>query len=182
MSFTLAPVLALGSVAVGAICGAAVLIVMLLWIRFKPPIIATGEIAPVMRRGVRWWLTLTTFSVLIALAWVLLRSPINLPRTGIYRFVPLALGLIPLLVVNPLYLWRTLWLRQALRKSAGRLCTHCAYDVSTLAPRGTCPECGNAYDIHQDRPLWGTFLKSVEPAQSTSSTTPPSTPPTRPPS
>lgn len=174
--------LALSGLTVGAICGAAVLIVMLLWIRFKPPIIATSELAPVMRRAIRWWTILTIAFAAAGFVAILLRDQLGLPRTGWYRFMPLALGLGPLLIINPLYLWRTAWLRRALRTSGGRLCTHCAYDVSTLAPVGTCPECGNAYDIHKDRSLWGTFLKSDEPTQSTSSTTPPSSPPTRPPS
>lgn len=158
------PILALSGPTVGIIVASAVVVTMIFWGISKPPIIATGELAPVMRRGIRWWLALTTLAVLIALAWVLLRSPLNLPRTGIYRFVLLALGLAPLLVINPLYLWRTLWLRRALRKTAGRLCTHCAYDVSTLAPQGTCPECGNTYDIQKDRPLWGSFLHSDPPS------------------
>ncbi len=45
-------------------------------------------------------------------------------------------------------------IRRSLRESQGRLCTHCAYDVSKLAPSGTCPECGKPYDIEKDKVLW----------------------------
>lgn len=157
-------VLTLGQSGVAVVIGivVAVVVTMVFWSISKPQVIHTGAVAPVMRKGVRWWLATTILCCVLACVWLMLRGPLKLPRDGVYRFVPLAIALIPLLVVNPLYLWRTLWLRRALHRSSGRLCTHCGYDVSTLAAQGTCPECGLGYDTEKDRPLWGTFLKEDE--------------------
>jgi hypothetical protein len=109
---------------------------------------------PVMRRGLWWLLGLSTFMGLAAVAWVVLRGPLGVPRGFAYRYGALFLGLPPIIVLWPWWLFRTRSIRKALLESEGRLCTHCAYDVSTLEPAGTCPECGKPYDIEKDKPLW----------------------------
>lgn len=109
---------------------------------------------PVMRRGVRWLLGLTGFFALAAVAWVVLRKPLGVPRGFAYRFGALVLVALPFVVVWPWWILRTRHIRRTLLRSDGRLCTHCAYDVSTLGDAGTCPECGGAYDREKDRVLW----------------------------
>jgi len=109
---------------------------------------------PVMRRGLWWLLGLSTFMGLSAVAWVVLRGPLGVPRGFAYRYGALFLGLPPVVVLLPWWLYRTRSIRQALLESEGRLCTHCAYNVSTLEPAGTCPECGKPYDIDKDKVLW----------------------------
>lgn len=132
----------------------AVALSLLLWRVTRPPGFSSPTLPPVMRRGVAWWLGALFTCAIAACGWIALRRPLGLPRDGVYRYVPMMLGLAPILLVNPLYLWRTAWLRRALAASNGKLCTHCAYDVSGLAPSGTCPECGGAYDVEADAKLW----------------------------
>lgn len=107
-----------------------------------------------MRRGLWWLLGLSTVMGLGAVAWVVLREPLGVPRGFAYRYGALFLGLPPVVVLLPLWLFRTRSIRKALLKSEGRLCTHCAYNVSALAAAGTCPECGNPFDIEKDKVLW----------------------------
>ena len=109
-----------------------------------------------MRRGLWWLLGLSAFFMLAALIWVVLRKPLGVPRGFFFRFGSLLFGIAPLIVIWPLWVLRTRHIRRALVKSGGRLCTHCAYDVSALPPAGTCPECGRDYDIESDKPLWET--------------------------
>ena len=98
--------------------------------------------------------------LLAPIAWVLLRGPMGVPRgvggwgRFVYRYGGLVLVAVPFFVIWPWWLLRTRSIRRALLASEGRLCTHCAYDVSTIAPSGTCPECGKPYDIEKDKPLW----------------------------
>jgi hypothetical protein len=91
---------------------------------------------------------------LAAVTWVVLRGPLGVPRGFAYRYGALFLGLPPVVVLLPWWFFRTRSIRKALLESEGRLCTHCAYNVSTLAPSGVCPECGKPYDIEKDKPLW----------------------------
>ena len=109
---------------------------------------------PVMRRGVWWMLGLSVFFVLAPVGWMLLRGPLGVPRGFAYRYGALVLVAMPFVVIQPLWLLRTRSIRRALLASNGRLCVHCAYDVSTLPPSGTCPECGKPYDIEKDQVLW----------------------------
>ena len=106
-----------------------------------------------MRRALYVWVGLSIFFAVVAIAWVMLRKPLGVPRGFAYRYGALIPGLTPLLVLTPLWLLRTRHLRRALLESQGRLCTHCAYDVSTLEPSGTCPECGKPYDIEKEKVL-----------------------------
>lgn len=109
---------------------------------------------PVMRRGLVWLWGLSVLFSAVAIAWVIFRKPLGVPRGFAFRYTAMIIGLLPIVVVFPLWLIRTRHIRRALLRSEGRLCTHCAYDVSTLAPAGICPECGKAYDIEKDKTLW----------------------------
>lgn len=92
--------------------------------------------------------------VVFALAWSSLRKEGVVPRDGFSRLVMPILGAMPFVVLLPLWYWRTRHIRRALFASRFRLCTHCAYDLSTLDPTGTCPECGETYDAVADVQLW----------------------------
>jgi hypothetical protein len=107
-----------------------------------------------MRRGLWWLLGLSAFFVVAAIVWVVVRKPLGVPRGFFYRFGALVFGWLPVCVVWPIWFLRTRHIRRAIIESGGRLCTHCAYNVSTVEPAGTCPECGKPYDIEKDKPLW----------------------------
>lgn len=111
-------------------------------------------VAPVVRRAAVLWLTSAALFMLLAVAWIVVRRPLGLPRGGYYRVLPLALIALPWVIGLPLWHWRVRRFRRALFASRFRLCTHCAYDLSTLAPTGTCPECGNDYDAAKDVVTW----------------------------
>lgn len=110
---------------------------------------------PVWTKTTRRWLTGNI--VCIALGFVLLTLKIHggamwsaffwIPLIGACAVIPITLGA-----------WLTVRHRRQLvsawYKSDGRLCPSCAYDVSPLSPTGTCPECGNAYDIDRDASMW----------------------------
>lgn len=115
---------------------------------------ASLQLPPVMRVRIYWWIGLTVFFALAAVAWGVLRKPFGLPRSGAYRFIPLGLGLVPILILTPVYLWCTRAVRKALLTSEGHLCTHCAYNLLSLPDSGTCPECGERYDFAIDKKLW----------------------------
>ena len=115
---------------------------------------ASGIFPPVMRRGLLWWFGLSIVFPVLTIAWVVLRDRLGLPRHGGFRFVPLALALVPIVIVTPLWLLRTRSIRRDLLASGGRLCTRCGYNVAALAPSGTCPECGSRYDVEADKEQW----------------------------
>lgn len=121
--------------------------------------------APVLRRYTVWFIVLVMLFSVLGVASILVRKWLGIPNRGWIRFLPLALALTPILVIAPLWWWRTRWIRRAVRESGWRLCTHCAYDVSTLAPSGTCPECGQHYDVEKDAALWADAgVKPPQPA------------------
>ncbi len=110
--------------------------------------------APVVKRSAALWLGSAALLMLLALVWLVLRRPLGLPRTGWWRALPLGLILMPWVVFLPLWIWRARRFRRGLLASRLRLCTHCAYDLSTMLPTGTCPECGHAFDAAHDVACW----------------------------
>jgi hypothetical protein len=48
--------------------------------------------------------------------------------------------------------WRRL--RREYSSSGGRLCTGCGHTLGGLGEVGTCPECGQSFDIPRDRTAW----------------------------
>ena len=112
-------------------------------------------VAPVVRRSTALWLGSAAFFMLLALAWLVLRRPLGLPRGGFFRVLPITLILIPWVVFLPLGHWRVRRFRTALFAARFRLCTHCGYDLSALPPpTGLCPECGREYDAARDVERW----------------------------
>lgn len=109
---------------------------------------------PVMRRGLWWLMGMSACFVLGPIAWMVLRGPLGVPQGFAYRHGALVLMFVPSFVILPLWMLRVRSIHRALLESEGRLCTHCAYDVSSLARSGMCPECGKAYDIEKDKVLW----------------------------
>ncbi len=113
-----------------------------------------SDTPPVIAGAVRLFVSGALACVLGAIAWLVLRKLQIVPRSGVSRFVPLAMGLAPIVVLLPFWHWRVRRLRRALFASRFRLCTRCGYDVSTLGETGICPECGGAYDAEADVALW----------------------------
>jgi hypothetical protein len=111
-------------------------------------------VAPVVRRSAAIWLGSAAIFMLLAVVWLVVRGPLGLPRGGFFRVLPLTLIVVPWVVFLPLWHWRVRCFRRALFASRFRLCTHCAYDLATLAPTGTCPECGHSYDAGRDVATW----------------------------
>ncbi len=110
--------------------------------------------APAVRRVWVWAISLSILIVLTTIIYAVLREPLDLPRHGWARWLPLALGLLPLCIILPTSHWILRNIRKDWATSGGRLCTHCAYDVSKLPPAGKCPECGKNYDILADAQVW----------------------------
>lgn len=111
-------------------------------------------VVPVVRRASALMMGSVLVGMLLAVVWLVMRRPLGLPRTGFYRVLPITMIALPFVIGLPLWHWRVRRLRQALFASRFRLCTHCAYDLSTLAEVGTCPECGNEYDAARDVERW----------------------------
>ena len=115
---------------------------------------------PMLRRGRTWLLSMTLTCFVIAGTYLILDDPLNLPHRRWWKFAAMCIALLPVVVLQPWWFLRTRQLRRVAIERQGRLCAHCAYDVSTLAPAGTCPECGKAYDIALDVPLWNSLVES----------------------
>ena len=123
--------------------------------RAQPPLDNQPADTPrVIVNAVWLWVGLAIVFVFAAVAWAVLRKLNIVPRAGFSRLVMPILGAVPVFVLLPLWHWRTRHLRRALFASRFRLCTNCAYDLSSLAPTGTCPECGETYDAVADVKLW----------------------------
>jgi len=45
-------------------------------------------------------------------------------------------------------------LRRRARRSDGQACESCLYDLRGLAPEGSCPECGIAYNLENLKHIW----------------------------
>lgn len=96
---------------------------------------------------------------IIALVLLLIIGLPNLPLPGLWKGLALAVGMFPAAVLLPLWNWRMRGLRAAVARTGGRMCPACGYDVAALPPSGVCPECGGAYDIARDAPLWNRFAE-----------------------
>ena len=114
------------------------------------------ECPPVIRRQVRNAVLLSIILGLAAPALVLLRTPLGIPFEPWGRYGPLALGLVSLAVIWPLFIINRRRLRRQFHEACGRLCTHCGYNLKSLGERGTCPECGELFDAHADAAMWKT--------------------------
>jgi hypothetical protein len=109
---------------------------------------------PVLRRLGRNFLIASFASAISAIAMVILRDPLSIPREPWGRYGPLFISLLPLFVFLPWASWHSRRLRRDFAANKGRLCIHCAYIVGPLGERGTCPECGHAFDANADAARW----------------------------
>ena len=159
--------LALNGFGAGAIIVGAVVTAIVLWVLMAPPHLRSTEVPPAMLRAKNWWLRLTLVPAAAAVLWIALRGPLGLPRTGFFRFLPMLIAVVPILIINTIFLWRSMSIRRAVRVTRGQLCTHCAYSLIGLDARGMCPECGASYDKEVDAPLWlgATALRKSRPAE-----------------
>lgn len=124
------------------------------------PHVLLAPAPPMLTRGRKWLLIATLACFVIAGTYVVLDDPLNLPNRRWWKLAATCVALFPVVVLQPLWFFRTRHLRRLARERHGLLCPHCAYDVSTLDPAGTCPECGKPYDIARDAPLWNSFVES----------------------
>lgn len=105
-------------------------------------------------RAVSLFVIATALCLLAAIAWPILGRFQIVPRGGMYRLVSPTFILFPIFVLLPFWHWRVRKLRSALFASRFRLCTNCAYDLSTHAPTGVCPECGCPFNAATDVEIW----------------------------
>ena len=109
---------------------------------------------PVLRRiSVRcFWVSLAV--VILTIAFVIVRDIRHWPRRPWNVITPIIGGFTPACIIFPLGWWLRRGIVREWHEASGRLCTHCAYNVSTLAAAGTCPECGGEYDSQADAATW----------------------------
>lgn len=110
----------------------------------------------VMRRVGRNYLVASLTALVLAVAIVVVRETLGLPDTFWTKLVPLALGMLPVCVFMPICWWSLRSIRRDFYAADGRLCTFCAYTLSTPAESGACPECGERYDRATDLERWAT--------------------------
>ena len=112
------------------------------------------ECPPVIRKQVRNAVLATIILGLAAPALVMLRDPLGIPYEPWGRYGPIAFGLMPIVLVWPLLVLSRRRMRRQFHEALGRLCTHCAYNLTALSERGTCPECGKPFDAQADKAMW----------------------------
>lgn len=116
--------------------------------------ISYRDFPPVLRKIYVRCLWAALAAIALTIVFVIVRDVRNWPRSSWLYLIPVAGGFTPACIIVPVG-W---WLRRRIVRewgiSRGRLCTHCAYNVSDLTPAGTCPECGNAYDSLADSATW----------------------------
>ena len=112
------------------------------------------ENPPVIRKQVRNAVLASIVIGLLAPAMVLLRKPLGIPFEPWGRYGPLVIGLTSILIVWPLFFMSRARMRREFHEARGRLCTHCAYNLTALSERGTCPECGKPFDAQADAAMW----------------------------
>lgn len=126
-------------------------------------LISPGVGPPVLWRTSRWCLALSVACVVTAFGMLVYRSTLAPQRQAWHRYVIMTGGFLPAVLIYPIgYVIQRRTIRDW-HVAGGRLCAHCGYDVSTLADPGTCPECGNTYDLEQDAPMWAEVGLKREP-------------------
>ncbi|MFG0259315.1 MAG: hypothetical protein ACF8LK_03100 [Phycisphaerales bacterium JB041] len=109
---------------------------------------------PVFWRAARRCLGLSVLCACIAVGTAIVRGNLPPRHRAAARYVVMSFGVAPVLVIYPIGYVLQRRLGRQWRRAGGRLCTWCAYDLSSLDASGTCPECGNAYDLEQDAATW----------------------------
>lgn len=112
------------------------------------------QVPPVLRKQVRNYVLAAIACSLAAVVLVWLRNPLGIPREPWGRYGPLVFGLLPLAIVWPLFLLGRRRIHRDFIEARGRLCTHCAYNLTSTADQGTCPECGKPFDAAKDAETW----------------------------
>lgn len=121
---------------------------------------------PAWSRWARYWLYLSLPCFAAAIALLFARIELGWVRGSWVGVVVLTLFFVPVFVISPIMQLPRRHIRRAWRDSGGRLCTHCAYDLSALEPEGLCPECGRAFDVESDAMLWKNAGLTRDPPQS----------------
>lgn len=109
---------------------------------------------PVIRRSVRNYVLAALLACAAGLALVVFRDALGIPREPWGRYGPLFFGLMPIFVFWPMFLLGRRRIARQFKEARGRLCTHCAYNLSPMGASGTCPECGKLFDVEADIAMW----------------------------
>ena len=109
---------------------------------------------PVLWRTSRRYLALAILCVALAVGLAVWRWSHAPKLLRWQKYTILALGMMPTLVLYPIYARLERRVRGDWQQTGGRLCMHCGYWLVGLPQRGTCPECGAGYDLDQDLKHW----------------------------
>ena len=126
-------------------------------------LITPGVGPPVLWRTSRWCFALACLCVAVALGTMVLRGTILPKRQPLHRYIIMGFGFAPALIIYPVgYLVQRRTIREW-HRTRGRLCARCGYDLTSLPDTGTCPECGNNYDLDEDAAMWAEVGLKREP-------------------
>jgi hypothetical protein len=113
---------------------------------------------PMLLRRRKLLLIATLVCFAAAGTYVVLDDALNLRHRRYWKFGAILVAITPPVVLRPIWFLRIRGLRDRAERARGRLCGHCAYDVSDLGMTGTCPECGGAFDVKRDAKLWHEYF------------------------
>jgi hypothetical protein len=109
---------------------------------------------PVIRKRVRNYVLAALLACAAGIGLVVFRDPLGIPYEPWGRYGPLVFALMPILVFWPMFLLGRRRFFRVFKEAGGRLCTHCAYNLSPMGESGTCPECGKPHDAKADKAMW----------------------------
>lgn len=113
-----------------------------------------GPTPAVIKRLLRWSdvQSLLTVAIVAIVLWNRFGDPDFLPdRIAIPLYLAMAAAGLAAAVLRRRG-WRRF--RRAYSASGGRLCTGCGHTLVGLGDSGTCPECGQPFDLPRDRAAW----------------------------
>ncbi len=117
---------------------------------------ATGwSLGPPYLRRLAWQSAALTLGLAFAsMAIMVYRVHFGMRYVDWIAWLQLGLALASPVAFHVFQAWSRRTLQRRLDAASGRLCIHCAYDLSALGDPGRCPECGNAYVLVQSARAW----------------------------
>jgi len=112
------------------------------------------ECPPVIRTSVRNYVLAILAVCALGLGFILSRDWLGVPYEPYGRYGGLVITLVPLFLIVAMFIFSRRRLRRHFHEARGRLCTHCAYNLTAMSDHGTCPECGKAFDAEADKAMW----------------------------
>jgi hypothetical protein len=121
----------------------------------RPFLLSEWNHAPPYVRWLGWrYLLFACVFSSAAIAMAILKRPLGMRGVDWFKWATLGVGLVPLVAVMPICQWMLGRTRRKFEAARGRLCTHCGYDLTGLAPKGACPECGKSFEADRDAEAW----------------------------